>query len=255
MNSYQLVDIMKDETIFKHIVIGKKISTNNSISKYYLYCQNEMNEVPKEIYIRIPRLRLIYNIANQKYSTIKIPIYPNWEITDKFVDFIKNIEEEIFNTLNKKKEMSSLISKKNGLLLLKTKLQDNVKITSNLNKEVTLNDFKINSSVDIVIHISYIWMKENKMGLSSQIYQIKYFAPPEQLDINFIDEPVILKSHPSEEVYNTFSVKGPPIHIMPLPIECLPPPPKKIVPEQIGIRMVPSIKDLQGALKKLKHVE
>jgi len=251
MNNYQLVDITKDETIFNHIVIGKKISTNDSISKYYLYCQNEMNEVPKEIYIRVPRLRLIYNMANQKYSMIKIPIYPNWETTDKFVDFIKNMEEEIFNTLNKKNEMSSLISKKNGLLLLKTKLQDNIKITSNLNKEVTLNDFKINGSVDIVIRISYVWVKENKMGLSSQIYQIKYFAPPDQLDINFIDEPVAVKLR-HEEVLQP---NGPPIHSTPSLKLCLPPPPKIIIPQQIGVRMVPTIKDLQGALKKLKPIE
>jgi hypothetical protein len=173
------------------------------MSKYYLYCQNEMSENPKEIYIRVPRLRLIYNMANQKYSMIKIPIYPNWETTEKFIEFIKNMEEEIFNTLNKKNEMSSLISKKNGLLLLKTKLQDNVKITSNLNKDVTLNDFKINGMIELVIRISYVWMKENKMGLSSQIYQIKYFAPPEQLDINFIDEHVV--SH----IVKTPSFQGP----------------------------------------------
>lgn len=235
MNSYQLVDITKEETIFNHIVIGKKISTNDSMAKYYLYCQNEMSEVPKEIYIRVPRLRLIYSMANQKYSMIKIPIYPNWETTDKFVDFIKNMEEEIFNTLNKKNETSSLISKKNGLLLLKTKLPDNVKITSNLNKEVTLNDFKINGTIELVICISCVWVKENKMGLSSRIYQIKYFAPPEQLDINFIDE-----------------CGGPKVTTPPI---SLPPPPKNVIPEQIGIRMVPSIKDLQGALKKLKRIE
>ena len=248
MNSYQLVDITKEETIFNNIVIGKKISTNDNIAKYYLYCQNEMSEVPKEIYIRVPRLRLIYNMANQKYSMIKIPIYPNWETTDKFVDFIKNMEEEIFNTLNKKNETSSLISKKNGLLLLKTKLPDNVKITSNLNKEVSLNDFKINGMIELVIRISCVWVKENKMGLSSQIYQIKYFAPPEQLDINFIDEPI-----PSQ-VVKIPSFQGPPIHNMPSSIS-LPPPPKNVIPDQIGVRMVPSIKDLQGALKKLKRID
>jgi hypothetical protein len=242
MNSYQLVDITKEETIFNHIVIGKRISTNDNMARYYLYCQNEMSEVPKEIYIRVPRLRLIYSMANQKYSMIKIPIYPNWETTDKFVDFIKNMEEEIFNTLNKKNETSSLVSKKNGLLLLKSKLPDNVKITSNLNKEVTLNDFKINGTIELVIRISCVWVKENKMGLSSQIYQIKYFAPPEQLDINFIDEHIPPR------------VSGPPIHIISQPI-VLPPPPKNVIPEQIGIRMVPSVKDLQGALKKLKRVE
>jgi hypothetical protein len=248
MNSYQLVDITKEETIFNNIVIGKKISTNDNMAKYYLYCQNEMSEVPKEIYIRVPRLRLIYNMANQKYSMIKIPIYPNWETTDKFVDFIKNMEEEIFNTLNKKNETSSLISKKNGLLLLKTKLPDNVKITSNLNKEVSLNDFKINGMIELVIRISCVWVKENKMGLSSQIYQIKYFAPPEQLDINFIDEPI-----PSQ-VVKIPSFQGPPIHNMPSSIS-LPPPPKNVIPDQIGVRMVPSIKDLQGALKKLKRID
>jgi len=248
MNSYQLVDITKEETIFNNIVIGKKISTNDNMAKYYLYCQNEMSEVPKEIYIRVPRLRLIYNMANQKYSMIKIPIYPNWETTDKFVDFIKNMEEEIFNTLNKKNETSSLISKKNGLLLLKTKLPDNVKITSNLNKEVSLNDFKINGMIELVIRISCVWVKENKMGLSSQIYQIKYFAPPEQLDINFIDEPI-----PSQ-VVKIPSFQGPPIHNIPSSIS-LPPPPKNVIPDQIGVRMVPSIKDLQGALKKLKRID
>lgn len=244
MNSYQLVDITKEDSIFNHIVIGNKLSTTDNMSKYYLYCQNEMSEVPKEIYIRVPRLRLIYSMANQKYSMIKIPIYPNWETTDKFVDFIKNIEEEIFNTLNKKNERVSIISKKNGMLLLKTKLPDNVKITSNLNKDITLNDFKINGMIELVIRISCVWVKENKMGLSSQIYQIKYFAPPEQLDINFIDEPIA----------KIVSFQGPPIHNIPSTIS-LPPPPKNVIPEQIGVRMVPSVKDLQGALKKLKRID
>jgi len=247
MNSYQLVDITKEDTIFNHIVIGKKISTNDSIAKYYLYCQNEMSEIPKDIYIRIPRLRLIYSMSNQKYSMIKIPIYPNWETTDKFIDFIKNMEEEIFNTLNKKIERTSLISKKNGLILLKTKLHDNVKITSNLNKEVTLDDFRINGSIDIVIRINCVWMKENKMGLSSQIYQIKYFAPPEQLDINFIDEVV----PPIIHTPILGPIIGPPI--MQSHMKCSPP--KNVLPEQIGVRMVPSVKDLQSALKKLKPVE
>ena len=248
MNSYQLVDITKEDSVFNHIVIGNKLSTIDSMSKYYLYCQNEMSEVPKEIYIRVPRLRLIYSMANQKYSMIKIPIYPNWETTDKFIDFIKNIEEEIFNTLNKKNERISIISKKNGLLLLKTKLPDNVKITSNLNKEVTLNDFKINGMIELVIRISCVWVKENKMGLTSQIYQIKYFAPPEQLDINFIDEPI------ASQIVKIPSFHGPPIHNIPTSI-CLPPPPKNVIPDQIGVRIVPSVKDLQGALKKLKLID
>lgn len=117
-------------------------------------------------------------------------------------------------------------------------------ITSNLNKKVELNDFKINSEIEIVIKISYIWTNENKIGLSSQLYQIKYYAPPEELLIDFIDDSNIKEQK-----------------ILPEKVEKIIPIPKiipKIIPEQspiMPIKMVPSIKDLQNALKGLKPVE
>jgi hypothetical protein len=238
--SYHLVDITKENTQFNEVVIGKKINLDN-ISKYYIYCKSNDSDDPKEIYIKVPKVRLIYSLGNQKYNQIKVPIYPNWEITDKFIDFIKKMEEEILTSISKKKEISSLISKKNGLMFLKTRISDNLKITSNLNEKITLVDFKLNGMIEMIIKINYIWICDQKIGLSSQLYQIKYHAPPEQLDIDFIDD-----------IKPNIIIPGPPLSniIIPQPLII----PSNNIPEQIGIRMVPSIKDLQGALKKLKKV-
>jgi hypothetical protein len=235
--SYHLVDITKEDTQYSEVVIGKKINLDN-MSKYYIYCKSNEMDDPKEIYIKVPKLRLIYNLANQKYSQVKIPIYPNWKNTDKFIDFIKKMEDEILSNISKKKEISSLVSKKNGLMFIKTRINDDLKITSNLNDKVTLNDFKLNGMIEMIIKINYVWVCEDKIGLSSQLYQIKYHAPPEQLDVDFIDE-----VKPKINIPIGPPIVGPPI---------IPPP--NNVPEQIGIRMVPSIKDLQCALKKLKKV-
>ena len=186
-------------------------------------------------------------------------------MTDKFIEYIKNMEEEILSGMAKKREISSLISKRNGLLFLKTRVSDNIKITSNLKENVNLNDFKLNGMIDVIIKINYIWTNETKIGFSCQLYQIKYYAPPEQLDIDFIDEvvkPVIpLTGPPLGPPLGGSPIYGPPLGSMPLggvPLGGVPftgIPNKSIIPEQIGVRMVPSIKDLQGALKKLKPVE
>ena len=188
--SYYLLDFesYKNDFDFDNLIIGKKIKLDNNNSKYFIYYQTE-NENPKEIYIRLPRIRLIYNLANSKYNQLNIPIYPNWEQTNKFVDFMQKLESDIESCFaNRSKEWVSILNKKNSLNFIKTSIYENFKITSDIeNKKINLNDFQINGQIDIVIKISSIWNKNDKIGLSSQLYQIKYLAPPEQLDINFID--------------------------------------------------------------------
>ena len=77
-------------------------------------------------------------------------------------------------------------------------------ITSTLNKNVTFNDFKINSEIELVVKISYIWLskKTKKYGLSCQLCQIKYNGLPEQQNIDFIDEKPIKKIHVHESESN-----------------------------------------------------
>jgi len=239
--SYYLLDFesYKNDFDFNNLIIGKKIKLDNNNSKYFIYYQTE-NDNPKEIYIRLPRIRLIYNLANSKYNQLNIPIYPNWEQTNKFVDFILKLESDIESCFaNKSKEWVSILNKKNSLNFIKTSIYENFKITSDIeNKKINLNDFQINGQVDIVIKISSIWNKNDKIGLSSQLYQIKYLAPPEQLDINFIDP------EEKKEIINTQEILIKPI----MKTEEI-----KVMPPQI--KLVPNIKDLEKAINKLKPIK
>lgn len=256
--SYYLLDFTSKKNDFNfenNLVIGRKIKLDQDSSKYYIYYQSESSDTPKEIYWRLPNLRLIYNLANHKFNQVNIPIYPNWDMTDYFVDFVQTFEgniQECFQNKNIKKEFVSLISKKNLLKFIKTNLNDKVKITSNLERDITLNDFKINGQIDMVIKISYIWCKGNKMGLSSQLYQIKYIAPPDQLDINFIDTEVKKQYIPPVPPMPNFLMNSINMTSNINQIQTNQTNSSIELPPQIGIRVVPSIKDLQKAIKGLK---
>ena len=240
--SYYLLDFESSKINFNfdNLIIGKKIKLDNNNSKYFIYYQPE-NEEPKDIYIRLPRLRLIYNLANSKYNQLNIPIYPNWELTNNFVNFINQLESDIESCFaNRSKEWVSILNKKNSLNCIKTSIYENFKITSNIeNKEINLNDFQINGQIDIVIKISSIWNKNEKIGLSSQIYQIKYLAPPEQLNINFIDPEA------KKEIINTQEILIKPIIKTDENIKVMPP----------QIKLVPNVKDLEKAINKLKPIK
>jgi hypothetical protein len=237
-------DIIEPQYNFDNIIIGKRIKIDVDNNIYYIYYNDpDLVSAPKEIYIRLPKIRLIYNMANHKYNQLKIPIYPNWEQSENFIQFIKTVETDIYSCFQEKKinkEFCSLLSKKNGFAFIKTKLGDQYKITSNLDKQVTLNDFKINGEIEMVIKISFIWSNAEKIGLSSQLYQIKYYGPPEQLEIDFID------INPPTKPIN----KIPPV--IPTPPILPPPTVMNDTFPQIKLKMIPSVKDLQNAIKLLK---
>jgi hypothetical protein len=179
-------------------------------------------------------------MSNLKYNQLNIPIYPNWEQTNNFVNFIQQLESDIESCFsNKTKEWVSILNKKNSLNFIKTSIYENFKITSDINKKISLNDFQINGQIDIVIKISHIWSKNNKIGLSSQLYQIKYLAPPEQLEINFIDP------EEKKEIINTQEILIKPV----MNIQEN----KVMMPQQIKI--VPNLKDLEKAINKLKPIK
>lgn len=238
--SYYLIDFNKlIDFNFDNLIIGRKIENGDS-SKYYIYYME--NDIPKEIYIRLPTVRLIYGLGNRKYDMVNIPLYPNYDKVNKFVEFIKTFESNINELYIKKKinkEYSSLINKKNGLIFIKTNINDNVKITSNITQlscNITLNDFKLNGNIEMVICLSYIWTNIDKIGLSSNLYQIKYNGLPEQLDIDMID---CNKKIVTQEIIPKKTIEHKQIS-------------HDSIPQQIGLRLVPSVNDLRSALKGLK---
>jgi len=252
--SYYLIDFSKknNDFNFDNIIIGKKIKLDKDNCKYYLYYQNEQTETPNEIYIKLPKIRLIYNISNYKYDRLSIPIYPNWELSNSFISWIHNFETNIqncFSTNKIKREFISIISKKNIINFIGGYIAENVKITSNIDdKKITLNDFKINGQIEIVLKLSYIWANNIKYGLSSSIYQIKYHGPPEQLEINFIDPEPPIKSIILTKPIHSLNCKQNTDTIINKNQE-------QIVNQQISSKIIPSLKDLQKAIKSLKPVE
>jgi hypothetical protein len=240
--TYYLIDINNiDKFNFDNLIIGKEIEINESKSKYYIY-YNPTNESPKEIYIKIPSVRLIYALADHKYNQLNIPLYPMYDNLHKVTKFIKKMEQYFINKLSKKNEdiqFNNIINKKKLINFIKTNIDDNkIKITSNLNTKINLNDFKLNSEIEMVIKFEYIWNKNNTYGISSTLYQIKYLGIPTQLNIDlidFIDEPV----------YN--------------PIINIPPPPNMIIKSSIS-KLPPQIfkidpTELLSTKKNLKSIK
>jgi len=249
--SYYLIDFtQKDpEFNFDNLIIGKKINSDQKYSKYYIYY--EENNTASELYIKLPKIRTIYNLSNHKFNSLNLPIYPEFDVTNNFISFIKTLEENILECFKKKnKEFVSLINKKDSLQFIRMNIFDKINITSNINKPVTINDFKINSQLEIVIKLSYVWTNQTKIGVSSQIYQIKYHAPPDQLEINFIDpetEPqkidkTIKKFIPNLPTQNPIIQQQTPIQ---QPIQLT----------QTNVVIRPSLADLNNAIKSLRNVK
>ena len=238
MEGYKLFNLNNDIKFDTDNILINKISFNNNI-KYNIYYLEP--NIPNEIYLRLPRLRLLYDLKVNKYNDIIIPINPLWDKTSKFIDFIKNLELQLYNRFIKKKEWKSIIIKDNNMNFIKLKINNNIKLSS-MNKTITMNDLKSSGQVDIVIKLKYIWTKDKKMGLSTMVYQITYIPSPELNNIDFIDSPM-----------DTILVK-PSINSIPPP----PPPPIQPIIKQnssniSNISFVPSKNDLLNALTKLKH--
>jgi len=184
--SYYLVDLDKEINFdFDNLIIDSKIDLENNGSKYLLFYLDK-NE-PKELFVKLPKLRLTYDWKNFKYNQLKIRITPKYEKTNNMIDFFNDLESKIKSQkyFNKKStEFISLIIKEK-CNYIKTFFQEN---KTKISPKMKINDFKLNGEIEMVIRLNNVWKKENKVGLSSQLYQIKYYPPPEEININFIDD-------------------------------------------------------------------
>ena len=184
--SYYLIDI-DTKLDFSKIIIGNTININEELQKIYIYY---LDETPKEIFIKIPPIRLIYNYKNLKYNQIKLPIYPNWDKTIKFIKLVKKIEKFIRLNINCENSIFvNSIDKIDNLSSIKLNISPQLKINSTINN-ISLSDFKINSEIECIINISHVWLKTNSYGLSLSCYQIKYFPRVDEESIDFFDDPI-----------------------------------------------------------------
>ena len=215
--SYYLLDFDKNDSSYNldNIIIDDKIILNEENFKYPIYYNDNH---AKEFYIKTPKIRLIYDWSKLKYSQLKIRITPKYEKTENFIKIIADLENKVLNhngiKKKKKLEFNSIITEENSINYLKVFYNENtIKITSDVkNKDFKINEFKANSEIQLIIKIPSIWQKNGKYGLSANVYQIKYFAPPEYHDLDFFDIEKPIKNIIKEKEFDShnFSSSPPP---------------------------------------------
>ena len=179
--SYFIIDFETDSKYnFDNIIIDDKLILSNESNKYLIF-YDKYNAY--ELYLKIPRIRLTFDWNNMKYNNIKLRITPKYSKSDNFIKYILDLEDYIITSKNIKKknlEFMSILEKERGVYYLKTFLNENkILITSDLDTKIKFTDFKNNGEIQIILKICGVWQKNNKYGLSTNIYQIKYYAPPE----------------------------------------------------------------------------
>ena len=180
--SYHILNI-NDEIDFNNIILGKEVKISDNISKIYLYW---LDNKPKDIYIKIPSVRLIYNFKSLKFNQIKIPIYPLYNLNENLINFFKKLEKMIQQKIKINKPYSSVLEKKDKIITLKVNIPADIKIKSKI--ATSIENFKVNSELEGIISLPWIWIKEDSWGLSLYGYQFKYTPRIEELEINFYDE-------------------------------------------------------------------
>ena len=196
--SYFLINLENESELenfkIENLIIDSKIELDSDNNKYLLYYIDET--ISKEIYIKLPKIRLTNDWTNLKYNQLKIRITPKYDKTDRIINFINLLEDTIKSNKKfvkkTKLEFISLLIKEETHYF-KTFFQENkTKVSSNSKiKDIKITDFKNNGEIQMVLKINHVWHKNNKYGISSQLYQIKYFVPPDILNIDFIDDDII----------------------------------------------------------------
>jgi hypothetical protein len=187
--SYYLYDF-EEEFNYDKLIIGNKIKLENNGYRYYIYY---LDNTPKDFYIKLPSIKLIYSYKNNKYNQIKIPLYPMYDKTEKLVIFLKKLKKKIKEITDTNKKYSKSVEKKENLKLLKINISNDFKVTYK-NEKIDIKEVKTTSEIYGIINIPYIWENDNSYGLSLNATKIIYIPKIEDSDVNFIDDNIIVQS-------------------------------------------------------------
>jgi hypothetical protein len=180
--SYYLYNF-EEEFNYDKLIIGDKIKLENNGYRYYIYY---LDNTPKDFYIKLPSIKLIYSYKNNKYNQIKIPLYPIYDKIDKLVIFFKKLKKKIKEIIKIDKKYSDCIDKKENLKLIKINISNNFKLIHN-NEKIDIKDVKTTSEIYGIINIPYIWENDNSYGLSLNATKIIYIPKIEDDNVDFID--------------------------------------------------------------------
>ena len=128
--------------------------------------------------INIPELLLIYDLNENDFKTINIPLYPNYGVIGEFIKKVKTFERKIKHMIKKKnpelKFVSSIHNKEGEKRYLRCKFNDElIKQSSNLD-EINLFDFKKDGSIKGSIKLPFVWIHDGKFGVYYLLSIIRY---------------------------------------------------------------------------------
>ena len=194
-----IINIDNFEKELENIILSKKIS-NDTSAKYNIYSYK--NDRLQNVLLSVPPIRLIYGYSNQIYNQINFPLNPTYPKTKSFAKLISNLENKLQELLNKPKfEWVTNLKKIKNVKSIKLNYygKNNVKIISNDIGITDIKDFSADSEIEIMVHLSHLWIKDNKVGISYNITHIKYNSLQDMLDFNIFekeDRKTQIKSEP-----------------------------------------------------------
>jgi hypothetical protein len=231
--SYYFIDY-ENEVNFDNIIIGPNIRFDNNSSRNFIYY---LDNSPKEILIKMPLTRLMYNFQNLKFNQTKLPMYPIYDKTKRFFNFIRALENHVQLNIDTESIFCKSIEKNNTLKTIKINFNPNLKISSVL-EGLKINDLQQNGEVEFIIKICHIFNNNSRYGLKLSVYQLRYIPPIEQLDIDFYANlPKINNVKKEDDHIKTLLDNN---------MKLSPP----LLPNLNKI--IPSVKDLQSMISKLK---
>ena len=197
-----IIDINNYDKVKDKIVLSKKMSYENT-SKYFIYSYDDNTENLNNLLLKIPPIRLLYNYSNQNFNQINFPLNPTYSKTKKFTHLISTIENSIQESLNKPKlEWITNLKKVKNIKNIKLNYfgKNDVKIVTSEKNIQEIKDFESGAEVEIIVHLSHIWLKENRVGISYDICQIKYTNLKSMLNQNLFGETNVTKQYSQRSV-------------------------------------------------------
>lgn len=188
MTHNNIITIDNFEEELDNIILSKKIS-NDTSSKYNIYSNKDGKLM--NVLIKVPQIRLIYNYSHQIYNQISFPLNPTYQKTKKFSKLINALEDKLQELLNKPKlDWITNLKKIKNIKSIKLNYygKNNVKIISDDIGISDVKDFSADSEIEIISHVSHIWIKDKKAGTSCNITHIKYNSLEDMFDIDMFDK-------------------------------------------------------------------
>ena len=194
-----IIDINNFEAELGNLLLSKKITYDNKSAKYFIYSLSNKGREDElsNVIIKIPPIRLLYNYSHQNFNQINFPLNPTYSKTKKFASLIASLENYLQELLNKPKlEWVTNIKKIKYVKNIKLNYfgKTNIKIITTSDEIRDIKDFESGAEVEIMVHLSHLWLKEKRVGISYDICQIKYTSIKSILDNNFFSPPKVIKT-------------------------------------------------------------